>query len=176
MISFTNHDGLDVKNILAEGGLIAASYAGFEIRPQQLKMAQAVQEAFEEGYHLAVEAGTGVGKSYAYLVSAIDQVRQKKGKVLISTYTITLQEQLINKDTQSLPNRLKDFEAYSWEALHAHETGLIKLPDEMKDVGKRLKAQGWDKMTDKEKKANKETYNKAIKIIRKAIGDKRWQP
>jgi ATP-dependent DNA helicase DinG len=98
LISFTNHDGLDVKNILAEGGLIAASYAGFEIRPQQLKMAQAVQEAFEEGYHLAVEAGTGVGKSYAYLVSAIDQVRQKKGKVLISTYTITLQEQLINKD------------------------------------------------------------------------------
>jgi len=98
LISFTNHEGLNVKKILGEGGLIAASYAGFEARPQQLKMAQAVQKAFEEGYHLAVEAGTGVGKSFAYLVSAIDQVHRKKGKVLISTYTITLQQQLVNKD------------------------------------------------------------------------------
>lgn len=98
MISFENHGGLDIKKILGEGGLVGQSYGNFEVRPQQLKMAQAVQDAFEGRYHLAVEAGTGVGKSYAYLVSAIDQVRQKKGKVLISTYTITLQEQLINKD------------------------------------------------------------------------------
>ncbi|MHC4193958.1 MAG: ATP-dependent DNA helicase, partial [Planctomycetota bacterium] len=98
MISFENHGGLDINKILGEGGLVGQSYGGFEVRPQQLKMAQAVQDAFEDRYHLAVEAGTGVGKSYAYLVSAIDQVRQKKGKVLISTYTITLQEQLINKD------------------------------------------------------------------------------
>ena len=98
MISFENHGGLDINKILGEGGLVGQSYGGFEVRPQQLKMAQAVQDAFEGRYHLAVEAGTGVGKSYAYLVSAIDQVRQKKGKVLISTYTITLQEQLINKD------------------------------------------------------------------------------
>jgi ATP-dependent DNA helicase DinG len=98
LISFTNHEALDVKKILGEGGLIAASYEGFEARPQQLKMAQAVQKALEEGYHLAVEAGTGVGKSFAYLVSAIDQVHRKKGKVLLSTYTITLQQQLVNKD------------------------------------------------------------------------------
>jgi ATP-dependent DNA helicase DinG len=98
LISFENHGGLDINKILGEGGLVGQSYGGFEVRPQQLKMAQAVQDAFEGRYHLAVEAGTGVGKSYAYLVSAIDQVRQKKGKVLISTYTITLQEQLINKD------------------------------------------------------------------------------
>ena len=98
MISFENHGGLDIKKILGEGGLVGQSYGGFEVRPQQLKMAQAVESAFKGRYHLAVEAGTGVGKSYAYLVGAIDQVRQKKGKVLISTYTITLQEQLINKD------------------------------------------------------------------------------
>ena len=98
MISFQNHGALDVAKILGKGGLVGQSYSGFEVRTQQLEMAQAVQDAFEGRYHLAVEAGTGVGKSYAYLVSAIDQVRQKKGKVLISTYTITLQEQLINKD------------------------------------------------------------------------------
>jgi len=98
LISFENHSSLDVKKILGQDGLIGQSFGGFEVRPQQLKMARAVQNAFQERYHLAVEAGTGVGKSYAYLVSAIDLVRQKKGKVLISTYTITLQEQLINKD------------------------------------------------------------------------------
>ena len=53
-----------------------------------------------------VEAGTGIGKSFAYLVPAIDQVVRKKGKVLISTYTITLQEQLINKDIPFLVNIL----------------------------------------------------------------------
>jgi ATP-dependent DNA helicase DinG len=98
LISFDDHVGLDITKILGEGGLVSQSYSGFEVRPQQLKMAQAVQDAFGGGYHLAVEAGTGVGKSFAYLVAAIDQVLQKKGKVLISTYTITLQEQLINKD------------------------------------------------------------------------------
>ena len=98
MISFTDHNGLDIQKILGEKGLVAKSYAGFEIRPEQLKMAEAVQKAFNDSFHLAVEAGTGVGKSFAYLVGAIDQVQQKKGKVLLSTYTITLQQQLINKD------------------------------------------------------------------------------
>ena len=98
MISFQNHGGLDIKKILGERGIISDAFRGFEVRPQQLKMARSVQDAFGGRYHLAVEAGTGVGKSYAYLVGVIDQVRQKKGKVLISTYTITLQEQLINKD------------------------------------------------------------------------------
>jgi ATP-dependent DNA helicase DinG len=65
-------------------------------------MASAVQHALGENYHLAVEAGTGVGKSFAYLIPAIDQVLRKKGRVLISTYTITLQQQLINKDVPFL--------------------------------------------------------------------------
>jgi len=111
LISFENHGGLDINKILGEGGLVGQSYGGFEVRPQQLKMARAVQDAFEGRYHLAVEAGTGVGKSYAYLVGAIDQVRQKKGKVLVSTYTITLQEQLINKDipflSEIMPGRFR---------------------------------------------------------------------
>ena len=92
------HRGLNIEKILGKDGLVAQSYAGFETRPQQLKMAHAVQDAFEKSFHLAAEAGTGIGKSFAYLVGAIDQVAQKKGKVLISTYTITLQQQLINKD------------------------------------------------------------------------------
>ncbi len=89
---------LDIREIFAPGGFIAQSFTGFESRPQQLEMASAVKRALEGGRCLVVEAGTGVGKSFAYLVPAIEQIYKRTGKVLISTFTITLQEQLINKD------------------------------------------------------------------------------
>jgi ATP-dependent DNA helicase DinG len=102
-----NDKGLDAAAILGEGGMIAESYAPFEARPQQVQMAAAVSAAFNQKRKLVVEAGTGVGKSFAYLIPAIDQVVRKKGKALISTYTITLQEQLINKDIPFLINILE---------------------------------------------------------------------
>ena len=89
---------LNMRQILAADGAVGQAFAGFESRPQQVRMACAVQESFAEGRRLAVEAGTGVGKSFAYLIGAIDLVCRGAGKVLISTFTITLQEQLINKD------------------------------------------------------------------------------
>ena len=55
-------------------------------------------QRFDEGKHLLVEAGTGVGKSFAYLLPAIDYAVRKKKRVVISTHTISLQEQLIEKD------------------------------------------------------------------------------
>jgi ATP-dependent DNA helicase DinG len=88
----------DVRNFLGPGGAVSRSLAGFEVRPEQVEMARAVQRALLEGRRLAVEAGTGVGKSLAYLVPAVDLVCRGAGKVLISTFTITLQEQLVNKD------------------------------------------------------------------------------
>lgn len=104
------------QSILGSEGRIAARLAHYEQRPQQLQMADAVARAFAEGKHLAVEAGTGVGKSFAYLVPAIlavtqdqlagrpdakvadddDEPRQKR--IVISTHTISLQEQLMEKD------------------------------------------------------------------------------
>lgn len=89
---------LDVGGVFAASGVIAQSFDGFESRPQQVQMANAVQQALLGGRHLAVEAGTGVGKSFAYLIPAIWLVRNKTGRVLVSTYTITLQEQLTDKD------------------------------------------------------------------------------
>ncbi len=97
---------IDIHEIFSDGGLIAQSLAGFEFRPQQLKMAQAVQKAFINARHLAVEAGTGVGKSFAYLVPALELICRRAGKVLISTFTITLQEQLVNKDIPFLADCL----------------------------------------------------------------------
>jgi len=88
----------EMKDILAEDGPVSRVYSGFELRPQQIEMCLAVKQAMEQKVHLASEAGTGVGKSFAYLIPAIEAVSRGNDKVLISTYTITLQEQLINKD------------------------------------------------------------------------------
>jgi ATP-dependent DNA helicase DinG len=88
---------LTVADILGPGGLVAQRLPGFEQRDEQLEMAHAVAKSMDERSHLLVEAGTGVGKSFAYLVPAILNAVQKR-RVVISTYTIALQEQLITKD------------------------------------------------------------------------------
>jgi ATP-dependent DNA helicase DinG len=88
--------------ILGPAGRIAARLPTYEFRPQQLAMAEAVAAAIANRRHLVVEAGTGVGKSFAYLVPAIQALAAspdgKKRRVVLSTHTISLQEQLLNKD------------------------------------------------------------------------------
>src|SRR5206468_1139175 len=74
----------------------------FEYRPQQQQMAVAVARALEKQEHLAVEAGTGVGKSLAYLVPAILFAVADRKKAVVSTHTINLQEQLTEKDLPML--------------------------------------------------------------------------
>ena len=112
MISFAYQHGLDADALLGPAGLVADQWENFESRPEQLVMARRVQEAMRGGFHLMVEAGTGVGKSFAYLAGAIDQAIAQKGKVLISTHTINLQEQLIVKDIPFLSQLLpKQFTA-----------------------------------------------------------------
>ncbi|CAN5219995.1 helicase C-terminal domain-containing protein [soil metagenome] len=96
-----------VPGILGPGGLIATHLAGFESRPQQLHMGDAVANTLTSGGQLLVEAGTGVGKSFAYLVPAILATAAKKDfKVVISTHTIALQEQLVRKDIPFLKSIL----------------------------------------------------------------------
>ncbi len=97
---------LDIQKVFASDGVIAQSFVGFENRPQQVRMACEVKNAFEQHRHLVAEAGTGIGKSFAYLVPAIELLQKKKAKVLVSTFTITLQEQLINKDIPFLARYL----------------------------------------------------------------------
>jgi Rad3-related DNA helicase/REP element-mobilizing transposase RayT len=88
-----------LDSILGPEGSIARRLGEkYEYRPQQMEMAAAVERAFAEGHHLLVEAGTGVGKSFAYLLPAIDYAVKNKKRVVISTHTISLQEQLIEKD------------------------------------------------------------------------------
>jgi ATP-dependent DNA helicase DinG len=89
---------MEVQKFLGPDGLIASRLPGFESRPQQLDMAAAVADAIARKQKLLVEAGTGVGKSFAYLVPAILAAASKDCKVVVSTHTISLQEQLIRKD------------------------------------------------------------------------------
>jgi len=92
--------------VFGAGGALARRLAGFEARGEQVRMAEAAQRALADGGHLVVEAGTGVGKSFAYLVPAIEAVSRGRGKVLVSTFTITLQEQLVRKDIPFLREAL----------------------------------------------------------------------
>src|SRR5690242_7663755 len=86
-----------VRTIFSENGLLSKAQ-NFEYRPQQQEMAVAVARALEEDSHLVVEAGTGVGKSLAYLVPAILFAVEQHKKAIVSTHTINLQEQLLHKD------------------------------------------------------------------------------
>lgn len=97
---------LSSHDILGPGQRIAARLERYEHRSQQLEMADAVAAAIAAGRHLVVEAGTGVGKSFGYLVPAIlaataDQELDQPGppkRIVVSTHTIALQEQLLGKD------------------------------------------------------------------------------
>ncbi len=100
---------MSIKSILGPGGTIAKQLDRYEPRSQQLKMAVAVEQAFERQKHLIVEAGTSVGKSFAYLIPAMRfAARSKENKVVVSTHTISLQEQLIEKDIPFLQDVLPD--------------------------------------------------------------------
>jgi ATP-dependent DNA helicase DinG len=90
---------MSIDSILGPGGLIARQLERYEPRRQQIDMAHAVADAIAEKHHLMVEAGTGVGKSFAYLIPAILAATASKDcKVVVSTHTISLQEQIVGKD------------------------------------------------------------------------------
>ncbi|HOC00229.1 MAG TPA: helicase C-terminal domain-containing protein [Verrucomicrobiota bacterium] len=99
-----------VHHLFSPRGILAKARS-FEYRPQQQQMATAVARALAYGEHLVVEAGTGVGKSLAYLVPAVFHAVEQRKKAVISTHTINLQEQLTQKDLplleRVLPVRFK---------------------------------------------------------------------
>ncbi len=101
---------LTLREIFSPGGLISEHLNAYEFRQEQLQMAHEVARALIDAEHLIVEAGTGVGKSFAYLIPAISLALKAEQKVVISTNTISLQEQLITKDIPFLRRILpRDF-------------------------------------------------------------------
>lgn len=101
--------GLDtdeVASILEQGGPFSHHFPNYEFRAQQVGMLRAVTESLSNHHHLLVEAGTGTGKSMAYLIPAALWALQNNQRVVISTNTINLQDQLINKDIPDLKSAL----------------------------------------------------------------------
>ncbi len=92
----------EVTAILEPGGAVSKTFPQYEYRSQQVAMLEAVTQAVSEGRHLLVEAGTGTGKSIAYLIPAALWAQENNTRVVISTNTINLQDQLINKDIPDL--------------------------------------------------------------------------
>ncbi|MBP7416243.1 MAG: ATP-dependent DNA helicase, partial [Pyrinomonadaceae bacterium] len=86
------------EQVFGPDGLVSKHHENYEYRSGQIKMAEAISRAFEEKKHLIVEAGTGTGKTLAYLIPAIEAVAKKKKRIIISTGTKNLQEQLMEKD------------------------------------------------------------------------------
>ena len=108
MISFVDEEQgarvdliAETKTMFSDSGLLSKA-KNFEFRAEQQHMAVEVAEALEKSRHLIVEAGTGVGKSLAYLIPAILRAVSRSKKAVISTHTINLQEQLIEKDLPML--------------------------------------------------------------------------
>ena len=95
-----------MQEVFGPEGLIARTHPEYEHRPGQIKMAEAVLRAFEQRRHLIVEAGTGTGKTLAYLVPAIAAACGSGARIVISTGTKNLQEQLMDKDIPFLQETL----------------------------------------------------------------------
>jgi ATP-dependent DNA helicase DinG len=91
-----------LRDLFTPGGALSRQLAEFEYRSQQVEMVTAVANAFNQGQHLLIEAGTGTGKSLGYLLPAAFWATQNGRRVVISTNTINLQDQLIHKDIPSL--------------------------------------------------------------------------
>ena len=104
--SITPLDVAQIAALLGEDGPFAARFPGYEMRPQQIAMLRKVASAFNEEGMVLIEAGTGVGKSLAYLIPAMQWAIQNGRRVVISTNTINLQEQLAEKDVPTVLNIL----------------------------------------------------------------------
>src|SRR6185503_10946922 len=91
-----------LERVFSPDGPLASTVSGFKLRPQQLEMAQAIHHAIERTAVLVAEAGTGTGKTFAYLVPAL----LAGGKVIVSTGTKTLQDQLFDRDLPAVRRAL----------------------------------------------------------------------
>jgi len=122
---------LDVEalaHLLEPGGLFARAFPNYEYRPQQVEMLRAVARTFNEGGQLIVEAGTGTGKSMAYLIPAVALAVRRGQPVVVSTNTINLQDQLFHKDLPDLQRVLLQAgpTESEWKALAGFRAALLK--------------------------------------------------
>lgn len=127
-------DPEELSAMIEPGGLLATAFPEFEHRSQQVRMLEEVASSLNESHHLLVEAGTGTGKSLAYLIPALAWAKLNGERVVISTNTINLQDQLLKKDIPDLIRITQ--EDYLATALKGRGNYLCpKLLDSMRRIG-----------------------------------------
>ncbi|NLK50975.1 MAG: DEAD/DEAH box helicase family protein [Syntrophomonadaceae bacterium] len=115
-----------LESLLGPDGPVGRYFRNYEYRTQQLIMLSRVAVAFNRDHHLAVEAGTGTGKSLAYLLPALFFAILNREKVVVSTHTITLQEQLWFKDIPKLRDIISTISEEYTPGLHNFKVALVK--------------------------------------------------
>jgi len=149
---------IDVAKFFGKRGLLSKTFKDYEYRPQQCEMANGVEKAIINNVHLITEAGTGVGKSFAYLVPVIDFAVRSNKKAIVSTNTISLQEQLVKKDIPFLKSVLPfEFKALLVKGranylcirrlnrAFSSKSDLFESKEELEELQKVL---AWSKVTD----------------------------
>ncbi|MGB4853767.1 MAG: DEAD/DEAH box helicase, partial [Ignavibacteria bacterium] len=96
----------EIKNFFSTEGILSRNFENYEFRKGQEEMSGSILNSLESKSHIIIEAPTGIGKSFAYLVPSVFYAKKNEKKVIISTYTINLQEQLISKDIPFLQKTL----------------------------------------------------------------------
>lgn len=167
-VSISLHDNpIDtLEGAFSSGGLISRFVLGFEERPQQIKMAEAVWSAMEKGGQLLVEAGTGTGKSLAYLFPALLQAARTGRRVVVSTHTVNLQDQLFKKDIPLVAKMMKTagFEAaYAIFKGRSHYLCLRRWNQSYAAAEERLSLFAPDQT------------DKAIMALSEVVKDEKWQ-
>ncbi|MGB7338095.1 MAG: helicase C-terminal domain-containing protein [Phototrophicaceae bacterium] len=124
----------DIDAILGEDGTLSKQLLHYEHRQEQVMMAQSIAHTFNEGEHLMVEAGTGTGKSLAYLIPAVLWAAKNNQRIVVSTNTINLQDQLINNDIPLL----QDLMEQPFKAAVMKGRGNYLCPRRLASVRRRL--------------------------------------
>ena len=162
------------KNYFENKGLLSRKLEDFECRKEQLKMAEQVAKTLNEGENLVVEAGTGTGKSFAYLLPAILWAKKNKEHIVISTNTINLQYQLINKDIPFLSRNLNISFTASLAVGRGHFLCLRKF-EEMLKTGSFLPFEGKKKETENLRDWASKTNEGRYEEISDFVGERLWE-
>ncbi|WP_157150302.1 helicase C-terminal domain-containing protein [Brachyspira sp. SAP_772] len=131
-----NIDAPDALFMFTENGLLSKILKKYEYRQEQTELVEATIEAFNTNKHLISEAGTGIGKSFAYLIPALLWLKENKTRIVVSTNTINLQEQIINKDLPSIIDAIAPNVKYALVKGRNNYVCIKKVKDALNDTDK----------------------------------------
>ncbi len=122
--------------MFAENGLLSKLLKRYEYRQEQTELVEATIEAFNNNKHLISEAGTGIGKSFAYLIPALIWLKENKTRIVVSTNTINLQEQIISKDLPEIIDIVAPTVKYALVKGRNNYVCIKKVKDGLNDIDK----------------------------------------